>query len=109
MKEFLQEHNVPAAMTVQRPTRAPRRCKKKLGSGKVSFPMYPTVTTEGQKVQRRIERGDIEIGKEVVNTSHSRYSVDKETNSVVIDEVEVSARKISLTQLREKLLTLWGP
>ena len=40
----------------------------------------------------------------VVNTSHSRYSVDKETNSVVIDEVEVSARKISLTQLREKLL-----
>ena len=44
-----------------------------------------------------------EIGKEVVKTSHSRYSMDKETNSVVIDEVEVSARKSSLTQLREKL------
>ena len=29
--------------------------------------------------------------------------MDKETNSVVIDEVEVSARKSSLTQLREKL------
>ena len=104
LKEFLQEHNVPAALIVQRATRAPRRCKKKLGSGKVSFPMYPTVVSEHHKIQQRIESGDIEIGKEIVTTTQTRYSVDKSTKSVVIDEVEVSARKIPLTQIRQNLL-----
>ena len=79
VKEFLKEHNIPAALIVQWPTRAPRRHKKKLGSGKVSFPMYPTVASERYKTQQRIESGDIEIGKEIVTTTHSRYSVDKHT------------------------------
>lgn len=53
MKEFLQEHNVPAALMAQRSTRAPRRCKKKRRSGKVSFPMYPTARTEHNKIRKR--------------------------------------------------------
>ena len=102
--EFLQEHKVPAALMAQRPTRAPRRCKKKLRSGKVSFPMYPTAMTEHNKIHQRIEKGEIEIGTEVLTATQSRYSVNKHTNSVEIENVEVGARKIPLLQIREQLL-----
>ena len=76
IKEFLQEHNVPAALMAQRSTRVPRRCKKKLRSGKGSFPMYPTARTEHIKIHQRIERGEIEIGMEVLTATQSRYSVN---------------------------------
>lgn len=40
IKEFLQEHNIPAASVAQRATQTTRRPKKKFKSGKTSFPMY---------------------------------------------------------------------
>ena len=43
IKEFLEEHSIPAASIYQRPSRAKRRCVKKVGAEGVSFPMYPTV------------------------------------------------------------------
>ncbi len=88
---------------LQRPTRAERRCKRKLASG-TSFPMYPPVPRERKKVQERIQAGEIRIGEEVVPSSNMRYSVDPDTHHIYAHEEEVSARKISLAQIRKQLL-----
>ena len=101
---FLREHSVPVAQLEQRPTRAPRSSKKRIGSVRVSFPMYPTVASQRQTIKHRTEVGDIDIGREVVTTTYSKYSVNKHTHSVIIDDVEVSARKFPLQKIREKLL-----
>ena len=66
--------------------------------------MYPTAMAEHNKIHQRIERGEIEIGTEVLTATQSRYSVNKHTNSVVIENVEVSARKIPLLQIKDQLL-----
>ena len=66
--------------------------------------MHPTARTEHNKIHQRIERGEIEIGMEVLTATQSRYSVNKHTNSLVIENIEVSARKIPLLKIREHLL-----
>ena len=55
VKEYLKVHSIPAASIQQRPSRAQRRCKKKISAcGKITLPMYPTVMHEKGKVQERI-------------------------------------------------------
>lgn len=46
----------------------------------------------------------MEIGMEVLTATQSRYLVNKHTNSVVIENIEVSALKIPLLKIREHLL-----
>lgn len=58
IKEFLAENNIPAACINQRPLRAKRRCLKKVGSEGTSFPMFPSVKHEKQKLSERIKKRD---------------------------------------------------
>ena len=109
IKEFLEQSNIPYIN--QRPSRAKRRCIKKVGGEGVTFPMYPPVKHERQKLLERIEKGEIAIGKEVVPSSYQSYTVDSHTHNIQenthnIQEntVHISARKISLIDIRKKLL-----
>ena len=104
IKMYLKEHNIPAASVNQRPSRAKRRCIRKIGNEGVSFPMYPPVTHERQKVLQRTKEGEINIGKEVVESSYRNYSVDSKTNQVQENTIKISARKISLLEIRKKIL-----
>ena len=104
IKMYLKEHNIPAASVNQRPSRAKRRCISKIGNEGVSFPMYPPVTHERQKVLQRTKEGEINIGKEVVESSYRNYSVDSKTNQVQENTIKISARKISLLEIRKKIL-----
>ena len=104
VKELLAEHNIPAASIHQRPTRAKRRCLKKIGVSSVPFPMFPTVKHERQKISNRIDNGEIKIGEEVVPSSYQNYTVNSQTLQVQENIVHFTARKISLISIRKKLL-----
>ena len=73
IKELLAEHNIHAALRNQRPSRAKRRCLRKIGS---EVPMFPPGKHERQKLSERIETKEIDIGDEVVPSSklHSKFS-----------------------------------
>ena len=99
IKVYLEEHNIPAASVNQRPSRAKRRFIRRIGNEGVSFPMYPPVSHERQKVLQRIKEGEINIGEEVVESSYRNYSVDSETNQVRENTINISARKIHLLEI----------
>ena len=104
IKEFLSQHNVPAALATQRTARAPRRAKKRLAGGRTSFPMYRPVPHYRQRMRAQIENGNIRVGEEVVKSKYTRYTVDKSSHTLVAEGVEVSARKIPLLEIRQTLL-----
>lgn len=105
LKEYLQQHEIPAASIHQRLSRAPRRSKKRISAcSNITMPMYPTVTKETTKLHKRIMTGEIVIGDEVVPTTYDYYSVDPETHILHANTVKVSARRIPLQKIREKLL-----
>ena len=66
IKEFLANNEI------QRPTRAPRRAKKKTHHG-VSFPMHAPATAHKQTIKEKIENKEILIGKN--NYSRARNKV----------------------------------
>ena len=101
IKVYLEEHNIPAASVNQRPSRAKRRCIRRIGNERVSFPMYPPVTHERQKVLQRIKE-EINIGEEV-ESSYRNYSVDFEINQVRENTINLSARKIHLLEIRKNI------
>jgi len=82
IKEFLSQHDIPAVCTQQRPNRAPRRSKKKLPGGRVSFPMHQPVCKQKQKVANKVTSGEIQIGREIVQTTYSSYTTDSSTLSI---------------------------
>ena len=104
IKEFLEKNNIPTASIYQRPSRAKRRCIKKVGAEGVSFPMYPTVKHGRQKLLERINKGEIAIGKEVVPSSYQNFAVNSHTHNIQENTVHISARKVSLLNIRKKLL-----
>ena len=103
-KEFLQEHNIPAASVAQRATWAPRKTKKKFKSGKTSFPMYKPICFERKKKQDKIRRGEIQLGNEVVVSTHSCYKMNLENSTIVEETDKVGARRIPMLEIRKKLL-----
>ena len=104
IKEFLSQHNIPAARTQQRPNRVPRRSKKKLPGGQVSFPMHQPVHKQKQKVANKVTSGEIQIGRGVVQTSYSSYAIDPSTLSISETTKQTSAREIPIIHIRQKLL-----
>ena len=102
IKEFLAEQGIPAAHINQCKHRAPRRSKKRLPGGQVSFPMYSPVKKVKERVIKKIDSGEIKIGREVVQTTYSRYIAQQ--GQLTQEKVEVYARKIPLLEIREKLL-----
>lgn len=59
IKEFLAEHNIQAAKTVERQTRAHRRSKKK------------SLSPVKERVKERIDSEEIYLGEEVVRTTYT--------------------------------------
>ena len=104
VKELLAEHDIPAALINLRPTRAKRRCLKRIGSSGVTFPMFPTVKQERQKVSNKIQNQEIDIGEKVVPSSYKNFTVNSQTLQVQENTVLFTARKISLISIRKKLL-----
>ena len=66
--------------------------------------MHRPVSHYRQRIQAQIASGKIRVGEEVATTTYTRYSVDKSKHTLAIEGVEVSARKIPLLEIREKLL-----
>ena len=77
---------------------------EEIGTEGTSFPMFPPVTHERQKVSELIEKKAIDIGEEVVPSSYQNYTVNSCTQRVQENTVHFSARKVSLISIRKKLL-----
>lgn len=105
IKDYLQQNDIPAASIQQRLSRAPRRSKKRVSTfTNITMPMYPTVEHEKDKLQEHITTGEILIGDEVVPTTYNYYSVDSEAHTLQINTEKISARRIPLKHIRERLL-----
>ena len=105
IKDFLRTNDIPVASIEQRPSRAPRRCKKRVSiSTNTTVPMFPTVMHEKAKLEERITTGEIAIGDEVVPTTYDYFSVNSETHTLQANTVNISARRIPLKHIRERLL-----
>ena len=105
IKEYLGEHGIPAARINQRPSRAPRCCKKKMNdTTTVTLPMYPTIKHEKDKLNRLIENGQIVLGDKVVPTSYNYFSVNSDTHTLEAHKVTTSAWRIPLRYIRESIL-----
>ena len=98
IKEYLAEQGITAACEYQRTQRAQRRPKKQLPGGKVSFPMYQPVNTLKQRVQGKINSGEICTGEGIATTTIPRYIAQDGQ-----EMIEVNARKIRLTEIRKRL------
>ena len=117
IKEYLHQNDISAAKVSQRPSRIMRRCKKRISScNNIAMPMFPTVMHEKAKLQECIAKGKhaqsaapavssitFHVGHSVP-TSYNYFSVDSETNVLHANTVNISARKIPLKDIREKLL-----
>ena len=66
-----------------------RRTKKKFINGRISLPMYKPVQYQKQKVDERIKKGELTLGEEVVALEYSRYKIDRETNTIVLENDRV--------------------
>ena len=66
--------------------------------------MYPTVKHGRKKLLERINKGEIAIGKEVVPSSYQNFAVNSHTHNIQENTVHISARKVSLLDIRKKLL-----
>ena len=104
LKELLAEHGIPAACRTEKPNRTPRRCKKRLPGGKISFPMSKPVKHHKKKVSEKIQSGELDIGEEVVLTSYVQLKVDENTQTITEHVQPISARQISLPSIRKKIL-----
>ena len=103
IKEYLAEQSISTAMHEERSTRVPRRAKTKLPGGDISYPSPACTNVQKQIVKEKIAKGDIEVGKEIVKTSYTSYKTNKE-NEIEKTVKEISARKIPLKQIRQRLL-----
>lgn len=76
IKEFLADQGIEAAQANQRPHRASRRSKKRLGAN-ISFPIMSPVQKVKETVTERINSGEINIGEEVVRSSYTSYTTKR--------------------------------
>lgn len=102
IKEYLAEQGIPAAQINQCKYKSHRRSKKGLPGGKVSFLMYKPVEKLKERVTENIQSGEIQIGKEVVQTTYPKYATHQ--GEFTQEIVEITARKIPPLDIREKLL-----
>ena len=102
MKEFLAEHEVPAAC---KPcvVRAPRCNRRKLQYG-VPFSMKKPSSHHKRRIEKLVKEGELKIGKEVVEEVQHSYTVDKKTAQVVEHESSIHSRKITLHDIRISML-----
>ena len=103
IKEFLKEHNIPAAFDEQRVERSQRRKRKTLPGG-VPFPMPHSSAFQRKQLFAKVQSGVVIEGENVVPVSVPSVTVNKPDKEVVETETQVFAKKISLKDIRKKFL-----
>lgn len=93
VKEFLRNHNIPAASKDQKKGRSLRRCRKVLPGG-IPFPMQHHSAFHKKEVQS----AEVNVGVSVVPTSVSSFRYSKDDNNVVNTTSTVYANKIPLLE-----------
>ena len=104
VKEYLASKNIPAALLSQRTQRQPRRAKAKLAGGRISHPMFTPSVIHKKKIQDKIDMGELLVGIPIVENKYTKFSVDKQTNSVIESTECVYGQLVPIIELRHKLL-----
>ena len=73
IKEFLKEENIPAACVDQR-SNTPRRPKRKFKSGRTSLPMHKPISYQKQKIEEKVEKGELTLSRAYVIIAHTRWA-----------------------------------
>ena len=102
MKEFLCEKGIPAALKENK--EHPVRRKRKSLPGGIPFPMQRHSSIFKRKLLEQIQSGEVVNGTPVVPTTISSFTYDKATAEVIETASTVCSRKISLLDIRKKLL-----
>ena len=103
LKEFLKVHEIPVAVLDQKESRSCRR-KRKVLPGGIPFPMPRPIDHLKKQMEEKIEKGEILVGKKVVESAYTKCVVDTASKSITEHTTEFSARKICLSDIRRKLL-----
>lgn len=104
IKEFLADNGILLAQKNQRQGGASRQVKRKDKGGRISLAMHSPVAFQKRILKEKIDNKEILMGEEVVETVIKSYKVQKSTQSIVEDSIPVSARRIKLLEIRQKLL-----
>ena len=105
VKEFALERGIDIThMTTSTPTRKPtkRPCKKKLPGFDISIPSNPPLKKFESEIQTMIESGRFTQGEECASYTVTTYIV--ENGKLTPHNKTVYARKVPLTDLRQRLL-----
>ena len=102
IKEFLKEHHISAALIDPTPNHNKQRKRKTLPGG-IPFPMERPISAQKEVLAEIIDEGEILLREEVVPSTQNSYTVDT-SNSIVEKTATVHARKISLCDIRKKLI-----
>ena len=102
VKEYLTNRGVPAAQIKQ--WNLVRRAKLKLPGGEIGFPTHLTISAQKTELQIKIESGDILIGDILPPVQFIKYSIDRNTMSIVETQITIQGRKVPLYDIRKKVL-----
>ena len=102
IKEYLASHGIAQALVNQRTRRAQRRVKRKTSHG-VSFPMHAPAELHKETIKTKIEKKEILLGENIVEQQVSSYTLNPDTNKIEKVANKVSARRIKLLDIRQKM------
>ena len=103
IKEILREEGITPARLNDSGNRSSRRSRRKLPEG-VPFPMHRPSIFHKKKLDELLQSGEVEQGSTVVPTTITSFNFRTNSNTIVETTSTVYARKISLHQIRERLL-----
>lgn len=102
VKEYLAKMDIPVALKRQR--EITRRAKLRLPGGEISHPCHLSITAQKALLQDRIDSGEILLGEILPPVQYIKFSVDRTTHSIVETTIAVHGRKVSLHDVRSKML-----
>ena len=101
VKEYLASQSIPAAMKKRQII---RRAKLRLPGGEITYPTHLTVAAQKNQLLAKIESGEIMIGELITPIIFTKFIADKTTKIITETTVTLHGRRISLTDIRTKLL-----
>ena len=101
VKEYLESQSIPAAMKKRHVI---RRAKLRLPGGEITYPTHLTVAAQKNQLLSKIENGEIMIGELITPIHFTKLVADKTTKIINETIVTLHGRRISLCDIRTKLL-----
>ena len=102
IKEYLQSQSIPAAM--KKRDNIIRRAKLRLPGGEITYPTHQTVKAQKSELLGKIENKQILIGELITPINFTKFTVDKTTKVINETTITMYGRRISLHDIRTKLL-----